>query len=255
MDKGEDGFLDYYRNLYGSRWDSLYEALKLDTPRLAYTKNLLIPYFLDPASILAAQILPLSDGEELLDLCAAPGGKSLVLASSMGPQSTLTSNERSRARRERLKTVLSTHLPEDILVRVRITGFDSSRWLLYEKARYHKVLLDAPCSSERHLINSETHLRQWSPSRSKQLAVKQFALLASALEVVKPEGFLVYCTCSLSPLENDGVIKKLFNKREGKFRIVFPETDLGEQTQFGKLILPDRSKGYGPIYFSLIQRI
>ena len=70
-------------------------------------------------------------GGEILDLCAAPGGKSLILAERMHSEASLTLNELSPQRRHRLKNVLRDYVPEDTLQRIRVTGYDGSRWGLH----------------------------------------------------------------------------------------------------------------------------
>ena len=136
---------------------------------------------------------------------------------------------------------------------IRVTGFDGSKWCLFEKEVFDAILLDAPCSSERHLLHSPEHLKKWSPSRSKNLAVRQYSLAVSALDTLKPGAFLLYSTCSLSPLENDGIIRKMLKKRKGLFEVIPSDVPEGENTDFGKLILPDKD-GWGPLYFCLLRK-
>jgi 16S rRNA C967 or C1407 C5-methylase (RsmB/RsmF family) len=209
---------------------------------------------MDPASIFPAAALEVRDGDEVADFCAAPGGKSLILTESLRTGGRLVANELSDGRRARLRAVLHDYLPEDVLSRVRVTGHDATRWCLYETEAYDRILLDAPCSGERHLLANGEEIAQWSPARSKNLAVRQYALLASALAVVRVGGRIVYSTCSLSNLENDAVIARLMKKRAGEARVVRMEFALGEPTENGWVILPDRT-GYGPIYFSILERV
>ena len=65
---------------------------------------------------------------------------------------------------------------------------------------------------------------------------------------------IVYSTCALSKLENDEVIRKLFQKRDGRFKLIRKEFSFGEPTEFGWQILPDQS-GWGPFYLAIIERI
>jgi 16S rRNA C967 or C1407 C5-methylase (RsmB/RsmF family) len=125
---------------------------------------------------------------------------------------------------------------------------------------YDRILLDAPCSSERHVYLSEPHLKLWSPSRVKQLASRQFAMLAAAFDAVKPLGKIVYSTCSISREENDGVIEKLFKKRKGLFEIedrddIFDAETEAEKSDFGYYIMPDKNNGAGPIFFSVVVKV
>lgn len=87
------------------------------------------------------------------------------------------------------------------------------RFLLFLFGVFPKqVLVDVPCSSERHLIHDESELRKWTPRRSATLAKKQYELLLAALRTVRVGGIVVYSTCSISSLENDGVIAKVLYK-------------------------------------------
>jgi 5-methylcytosine rRNA methyltransferase NSUN4 len=292
--KGPEGFEAFYGGVYGDRWPELRAALLSPVRQVARvnrfadpeslharskgfpmadfggsealildegmrlepqpdSRGLLDVYVMDAASILAAAALNPQAGDEILDLCAAPGGKSLVLAERVGPSGSLTANEMSDRRRARLKAVLHDYLPGSVMERVRVTGHDGARWCLHETSAFDRILVDAPCSGERHLLVDSEELALWSPARTKNLAVRQYALLASALVVVRPGGRIVYSTCSVSPLENDGVIARLLRKREGEVRCLSPSLEIGEPTEHGWMILPDRT-GFGPIYFSVLER-
>ncbi len=251
---GDQLFESYYSNQFGDRWPNLKKALlKAGSHMELKFPGSRSSYFLDRASWTAARALPVIPGMEVLDMCAAPGGKSLILASRLQGDGSLTCNELSPARRKRLKTVLFEHLPEEWHKIIRITGFDASKWCLHEKEAYDAVLLDAPCSSERHLLHSPEHLKQWSPGRTKNLAIRQYSLAVSALDTLKPGGWLLYSTCSLSSLENDGIIEKMLKKRKGYFTVTDIRSEEGENTKYGKMILPDQG-GWGPIYFTLLQK-
>ncbi|OHD12800.1 MAG: RNA methyltransferase [Spirochaetes bacterium GWB1_48_6] len=251
--KGPRGFDTFYKSHFGDRWEGLKASLMEETKPVGFEEGLLTTYFLDEASIFCARTLEVQPDDLVLDLCAAPGGKTLVIASCLGPEGQLVSNEKSPDRKRRLQKVLSEHLGETQR-KVRVTGFDATRWGLYEQGLYDRVLLDAPCSSERHVIHSKTHLDLWSPARTKHLAIQSFSLLAAGLEALKPGGVLVYSTCALSPLENDGVIEKLFKKREGQFKLETIEFSFGEKTKYGILILPDQCQGRGPLYMAKISK-
>lgn len=208
-------------------------------------------YPLDGASLMAVLALDLQGGEKVLDMCAAPGGKSLAISFLLN-SGELISNDLSLDRRRRMQRVFDSYLPRER--HAKITGFDASLWGTKQSNVFDKVLLDAPCSSERHVLEKPQELAKWSEKRSKGLAVRQFALLASALEVVKPGGLIVYSTCALSPLENDEVIRKLFKKRSGQFVIEEnSQLEWGEKTEFGYHFLPDQCE-WGPIYCSIIRK-
>ena len=137
-------FDEFYHNIYADRWQTLKEAMLEEKENISYSHNLLKPYFLDEASVLTASLLPLEDNYSVLDMCAAPGGKTLVIASRLEGRGTITANDRSRQRKVRLDNVLDEHLDEKLRSCVRTTCHDASRWGLYEKDAYDAVLLDAP---------------------------------------------------------------------------------------------------------------
>lgn len=257
-------FDEWFGEYYGERWFSLKQALLQPTSNyFSLEEGLLKPYYLDKASVQVASSLPINKNDRLLDLCAAPGGKSLVLALQMQKKEafSLTSNEFSAIRKVRMTKVFNQHLPELIREKVQVSGYDGSLMGKYQKEQYDKILVDVPCSGERHLLHSPSHLAQWTPARTKSLAMRQFALLASAFDALKRGGALIYSTCSLSPYENDQVIEKLLKKREGVCTLWQGKKDkkvgkglLGSYTQYGIQILPDCDENAGPIYYSLIQK-
>ena len=212
------------------------------------------PYYLDRASLVAAEALGVRPGDRVLDMCAAPGGKSLVLAAALAGTGFLQSNDRSAARRQRLQRVLEQSLPPAWQSNLEISGHDGTNFGRYQPAAWDKILLDAPCSSERHVLQSPPHLAQWSPARAKNLAVQQYALLCSALDALRPGGELIYSTCALDERENDQIIAKLLKKRKNQVEIIPYLSPLGERTQYGWHILPDQSTGAGPIYFSKMRK-
>lgn len=247
-------FDDYYRSIWNNRWDSLKAALLDEKSTQVSVEGTNPPYWLDQASLLTASLLPVTPGSSVLDMCAAPGGKSLVLARAIGKQGYLTANDRSPERRERLRKVLASLSPE-ISPTIKITGFNAESWGVYEKEVYDYILLDAPCSSERHVLNDEKHLSIWSPSRPKRLAISQYAMLSSALIALKKGGWLLYSTCSINPGENEEVIKKLFKRHEGEIKEAENIPQWAEKREFGGMVLPDKSGGMGPMYFCLIKKV
>jgi 16S rRNA C967 or C1407 C5-methylase (RsmB/RsmF family) len=289
MTKGPSGFDEFYGAMYGERWPRLKEALLLPKKHVAVLnpfskfkfpeppikisglsfehtvgENFPQPekteegyfnyYLMDAASILPVETLDPGPGEKVVDLCAAPGGKSLLCALKLQNKGLLVSNDRSAARRARIHRIFDDYLPKTEQKNHKVTGHDSTKWSLYEKSVYDKVLLDAPCSSERHVLEDSKELSVWAPGRTKAIAISQFAMLASALDIVKVGGTIVYSTCALSQLENDDIIRKLAQKRAGRYELLRPEFSFGEPTEFGWQVLPDNT-GWGPFYLAVVKRI
>jgi len=265
---GAEGFNTYYKNIYGDRWESLKESLLKESDYKEFKAGGQDSYFLDSGSVRCAVSLPLKNATKILDLCAAPGGKSIILASCMEENATLLSNERSSDRKIRLVKSCDSCLPQNVRSRVEICCKDGATMCLSKNNEeyFDRILLDAPCSSERHVLSDPKYLEEWSPSRIKTLAVAQWSLLSSAYRMLKSDGYLLYSTCALAPDENDGVISKLIKKFKN-IEIVSPEisSDISkfcnselpefEKTEFGAHILPDKTNGAGPLYFCLIHKL
>ena len=247
-------FDQFYHDMYGDRWTALRASLQEPSEPRAYVESLVQPYYLDDGSVLVARQLPLDAAYRILDMCAAPGGKSLVLASVMHERCTLTCNDRSSSRRARLHRVLDAHLMPQTRSRVSITSHDATRWGMYEQQAYDAILLDAPCSSERHVIQDPKAMASWTASRTKHLAIQQFAMLAAALEAVVIGGYILYSTCSISVHENEEIIAKLHRKRSGRFEEISLDVPQMQACAHGHILLPDTAGGAGPLYCALIRR-
>jgi len=270
--RGESSFNIFYENLFGERWPALKESLFSEVHYAEWTFPEQKTYFLDTGSVLSALNLPLSGAKRILDLCAAPGGKSLILASLMDEDALLTSNDRSPQRKQRLVKVCDESLPPSIRERVFISCSDGAKWCTRQSECFDRILLDAPCSSERHVLTDPKYLAEWTPARIKSLAMEQWALLSSAYRMLVSGGYLLYSTCALSPAENDDVVARLFKKFDNA-KAVFAELETlpeisktylrftdavlpgAEKTKFGFHVLPDKQNGAGPLYFSLIQKL
>ncbi len=250
--RGRDAFNAYYTELYGDDWAAITRAFAAEPIYESLTDGLLKPYHLDVSSAAAARCVPLPAGARVLDLCAAPGGKCLVLATRIDVDGSIVANEYSAGRRARLHRVLDEHLPKELRERIRISAHDGRKWGLFEKDAYDVVVADVPCSSERHVYNSEKHLAEWSPNRPITLARQAGAFLAAALDACKPGGYVLYCTCALSTDENDGVIERAARRRV--FVPLPPGILAGRSTKYGELVRPDLSGGAGPLFIALLKK-
>jgi len=135
---GAADFDAFYKSLYGDRWEGLRAALLNPNDALGvhFSAEGEIEFIEDPpegiyrmdrASIEAAKMLHLPKAGIILDACAAPGGKTLVLAGRSGPQVRIEANELSSERRRRLRDVLDGQLPHVTRARVSVTGYDAAR--------------------------------------------------------------------------------------------------------------------------------
>lgn len=214
-------------------------------------------YIMDPASIFVAEALAVQPDDFVLDMCAAPGGKSLVLIEALarGPGEILL-NELSEGRRDRLTKVIQQYVSREVRNRVHVTGRDGGKFALSHRERFDRILIDAPCSGERHLLENPKELAAWSEKRSKGLAQRQYALLTAGLEALKPGGRLVYSTCSVSQWENEGVVERFLKKKGDRVRLdpVQVESRGGEDVNGLGYFLPDH-KGLGPLFLARFEKL
>lgn len=174
-------------------------------------------YIMNPSSMLAAQWLAPQPGEEVLDLAAAPGGKSIHLAELMQNQGRLACVEPIRNRFFRLKANLE-RCGVNIAQLYQADGRGIGRKV---PARFDRVLLDAPCSSEARIrFDDPESWAHWSPRKIKETSKKQRRLLLSALTCVKPGGHVLYSTCSFAPEENEGVVDHAIKRFDGQLEIL-----------------------------------
>ena len=195
-------------------------------------------YLQDPATRLSVELLAPQAGETVLDVCAAPGGKSLLIADTLlrvGGAGTgrVVAVDLPGPRIERLKQNLSRAEGVDVaLVQGDVLG---GEYRLFDDHRlpteYSAVLLDVPCSNTgvmRHRVDVKWRLQERDFA---QHARQQLSLLHAAARLVAPGGRLVYSTCSIDPEENAQVLKNFFESRAGgPFKLETSVTSLPWET-------------------------
>lgn len=159
-------------------------------------------YMQEPSAASAVTVLAPQAGERILDLCAAPGGKSTQIAASIGEQGLLWSNEFVPSRARILQQNLERWGVRNCVVSSRDTG------PLCEGLRdfFDAVLVDAPCSGEGMFRKEPQALTEWCVDNVRLCATRQEQILNNAANAVKPGGRIVYSTCTFAPEENEGVI-------------------------------------------------
>jgi len=165
-------------------------------------------YLLNPSSYLAPLLLAPTPEEEVLDLAAAPGGKTLVMAALMQNRGRIAAVESVRPRFHRMRanlarcgvTLVQTYLDDGRRIGGKVPQ------------RFDRVLLDAPCSSEARIrLDQPTSYQHWSPRKVRETARKQRGLIRSGFAALKPGGSLLYCTCAFAPEENELVVQHLLD--------------------------------------------
>jgi len=173
------------------------------------------------AAMLVARVLDPQAGERVLDLCAAPGGKSTHMAALMGGEGEVLAVERNRARAAELQdTARRLHAGS---VRVEVSDAAATR---PEGAVFDRVLVDPPCSGL-GTLQARPDLR-WrvTPEQIAKMAETQATILTAGARALRPGGVLVYSTCTISPAENERQIE-LFLDRNPHFAL----DDLGNEQQ------------------------
>ena len=160
-------------------------------------------YYLQEASAMApAGLLDVKPGMRVLDLCAAPGGKSSQLAALMDGQGLLISNEIEPKRAVILSRNLERMAVANALVLNEHPRKLSERFQQY----FDRILVDAPCSGEGMFRKEEAASTDWSVETVHMCARRQKEILHSAAQMLRPGGRMVYSTCTFAPEENEGVI-------------------------------------------------
>jgi 16S rRNA (cytosine967-C5)-methyltransferase len=162
-------------------------------------------YLQDEASQLVAQAMEVKPGERVLDLCAAPGGKTTLMADRAGDEALIVAADRSATR---MATAVGTMRLHE-MQRIRPLILDATEQLPFPRESFDRVLVDAPCSGTGTLrANPEIRWRL-AAEDFERFASQQKRILSRAVEVLHPGGRLVYSTCSVEREENEGVIQSI----------------------------------------------
>ena len=174
-------------------------------------------YLQEPAAQAVTEILDPQPGERILDIAAAPGGKTTHIAGKMNNRGLLLANEISPKRVWDLSKNLERWGARNVLV----ANETPERLAEQLPAFFDRVLVDAPCSGEGMFRKVPETVRDWSPEFVEVCAVRQNAILDASAEMVRPGGRLVYATCTFAPAEDEEVILR-FLADHPDFRIVTP---------------------------------
>lgn len=178
-------------------------------------------YIQEPSAMYPAACLEAKPGERVLDLCAAPGGKTTQIASYMQNEGILVCNEIHPARAK----ILSENVERMGIRNALVTNETPQHLAEVFDEYFDQILVDAPCSGEGMFRKNEEACSEWSLENVQLCALRQDEILDCADVMLRPGGRLVYSTCTFAPAENEGSIAR-FLERHPEYRIV--ETQIYE---------------------------
>ena len=158
-------------------------------------------YFQDEGSQLVAQLVGAQTGERVLDVCAAPGSKSTLIA-LLGPEATIFAGDLHKHRARTIKQFAKQQKARNI----QLIVYDATRELPFTNRLFDRVLVDAPCSGTGTLRHNPEIRWRLQSSDIAELSVKQRSILRNAAAMVRRGGLLIYSTCSLETEENGAVV-------------------------------------------------
>lgn len=195
-------------------------------------------YIQEPSAMSAAALLAPKPGMRVLDLCAAPGGKSTQLATYLGDSGLLVSNEINTQR----SRILSQNIERMGIKNAIVTNEDSFVLASHFPGFFNAIQVDAPCSGEGMFRKLPEAIEQWSVENVAICAARQKEILDNAAVMLKPGGTIVYSTCTFSREENEDVIEYFLEKH--------PDFTLEEMERFW----PHKVDGEGHFVAKLVRR-
>lgn len=165
-------------------------------------------YSQDPAAMFVAEAAAVHPGERVLDLCAAPGGKTTQLASGLHQQGVLVANEINQSRAKTLLENVERWGIQNSLV----LNESPARLVPYFTGFFDKIVVDAPCSGEGMFRKDPVAVKYWSPDYVATCQIRQQEIVSSAYAMLRPGGRLIYSTCTFSPEENEQIVEYLLGQ-------------------------------------------
>lgn len=184
-------------------------------------------YIQEPSAMAAVELLDPRPGERILDLCAAPGGKTTQIGGRLMGKGFLLSNEYHPARAK----ILSQNVERMGIANAVVTNQEAGALAQRFPCFFDKVLVDAPCSGEGMFRKDPEARAQWSLENVDMCAARQGEILSKAAAMTRPGGRLVYSTCTFSPEENEGSVHS-FLRQNPEFSV--------ERVEGGRALSPGR---------------
>lgn len=164
-------------------------------------------YIQEPSAMTPAALLPVEPGDRVLDMCAAPGGKSTELAAKLKGKGVLVTNDISSSRAKALLKNIEVFGVFNAVVLSEVPDHLTEYFPEY----FDKILIDAPCSGEGMFRKDPSIIKSWEKQGPEFFHKIQISILDAAVKLLKPDGYMLYSTCTFSPLENEGSMQYLLD--------------------------------------------
>lgn len=211
-------------------------------------------YIQEPGAMAPAECVEVEEDWKILDMCAAPGGKSTQLRNKLGEKGLLVSNEIIPSRCK----ILTGNIERLGLRNCVTTCMDTSRLAKTFPETFDLIMVDAPCSGEGMFRKDDTAVAEWSEGNVRMCAERQAEILENAVKCLKDGGYIVYATCTFSLEENEMAVAAFLEKHP-EFEIVPVKEEVKNNTSdgvfydgctcenihFARRFYPHKSKGEG----------
>jgi 16S rRNA C967 or C1407 C5-methylase (RsmB/RsmF family)/NOL1/NOP2/fmu family ribosome biogenesis protein len=210
-------------------------------------------YVQEASSMLVGYVLPqvatISKPLRVLDLCAAPGGKTTLLTSILHPDSLILANEVIKGR----VMILKENVQKWGFPNVHVSNHDPEDFERLE-AFFDVILIDVPCSGEGLFRKDPAAINEWSPGSVQVCAGRQKRILDAAMPLLRPSGILIYCTCTYNDIENQESGQWILDSEQfTEIKIDIPDSWGVVTKPIGYQCYPHRVKGEG-FFFSVFQK-
>ncbi|KRL00069.1 RsmB/NOP family class I SAM-dependent RNA methyltransferase [Liquorilactobacillus capillatus] len=165
-------------------------------------------YSQEPSAMYVGEVAEVVPGERVLDLCAAPGGKSTQVAAKLAGEGLLVANEIDRKR----AGILAENIERVGAANVVILNEDPHTLAQKLPGFFDKILVDAPCSGEGMFRKNPQAIAYWHPNYAAECAQRQRKILADAVKMLRPGGQLIYSTCTFAPEEDEQIVAWLLQQ-------------------------------------------
>ena len=211
-------------------------------------------YIQEPAAMVPVESVDIDPNWKVLDLCAAPGGKSSQIKNKLGEKGVLVSNEIVPSRCK----ILTSNVERLGLKNVITTCMDSERIARLYPKTFDFIMVDAPCSGEGMFRKEQIAIDEWSKENVEKCAARQMEILENATKCLKNGGYIVYATCTFSLEENEMLIDE-FLSNHPEFELVRVNEEVEKNTSdgiffdgckcenitFTRRVYPHKNKGEG----------